>query len=82
MRTLRNVILAIGLAALATACGGKNKNEGTVDNAGGDTGGGDMGGDTYGGDMGGDTGGGDMGGGDTGADPCAGGEADPCEGGE
>jgi hypothetical protein len=75
MRTLRNVILVIGLVAMA-ACGGKSKNEGTVDNTGGDTGGGDTGGDTYGGDMG----GGDMGGGDTGADPCAG--ADPCEGGE
>jgi hypothetical protein len=79
MRTLRNVILAIGLAAVATACGGKSKNEGTMENTGGETGDtGDTGGETYGGDMG----GGDMGGGDTGADPCAGGAADPCEGGE
>ena len=72
MRTLRNVILVIGLVAVA-ACGGKSKNEGTVDNTGGDTTGGDTGGDTYGGDMG---------GGEAPADPCAGGAADPCEGGE
>lgn len=75
MRILRTVILAVGLAAVATACGGKNKSESTMDNSGGDTGG-----DTMGGDMGGDSYGGDMG-----MDPCAGGDdmgADPCEGGE
>ena len=74
MRTLRNVILVIGLVALA-ACGGKSKTDSTMENTGGDTTGGDTGGDTYGGDMG----GGDMGG-EPPADPCAG--ADPCEGGE
>ena len=65
MRTLRNVMLAIGLAALATACGGKSKTDSTM-------GGGDMsnsGGDMYGGDMGDPCGGGDMG-----MDPCEGGE--------
>lgn len=75
MRILRTVILSIGLAAVATACGGKNKSEPTTtENTGGDMGA--TGGDAYGaadtgtGDMGGE--GGDMGGG--GEDPCAGGE--------
>ncbi|MCA9674594.1 MAG: hypothetical protein H6708_21725 [Kofleriaceae bacterium] len=77
MRTLRNVMLAIGLAALATACGGKSKTDSTM-------GGGDM--SNSGGDMssgGGDSYGGDMYGGDMG-DPCGGGDMgmDPCEGGE
>jgi hypothetical protein len=77
MRILRTVILSIGLAAVATACGGKSKSEPTTtENTGGDMGA--TGGDTYGaadttgGDMGGGEGGGDMGGG--GEDPCAGGE--------
>ncbi len=78
MRILRNVILAIGLAAIATACGGKSKADDTM----GNTGGGDTMGDT-GGDTGGDMYGGDMYGGDMG-DPCGGGGdgMDPCEGGE
>ncbi len=73
MRILRTVILSIGLAAVATACGGKSKSEETVpDNTGGVTTDDGMGGDTYG------TEGGDMGG-----DPCGDGMgADPCEGAE
>ena len=48
MRILRTVILAIGLAAVATACGGKSKAADTG-NTGGDMGT-DDGGDMYGGD--------------------------------
>lgn len=62
MRTLRTFILAIGLAAVAAACGGKSKAADDTANTGDDMGtddGGDMyGGDAYGGD---DMGGGDMG---------------------
>jgi hypothetical protein len=50
MRTLRTFIFAIGLAALATACGGKDKAADTS-NTGGDDMGTDTGGDAYGGDM-------------------------------
>jgi hypothetical protein len=50
MRILRTVILAIGLAAVATACGGKSKPADTS-NTGGDNMGTDDGGDAYGGDM-------------------------------
>jgi hypothetical protein len=78
MRILRTVILSIGLAAVATACGGKNKSEETTttENTGGDMGA--TGGDTYGAT---DPGAGDMGGGETGGDMGGGGE-DPCAGGE
>jgi hypothetical protein len=66
MRTLRNVVIAIGLVAVAAACGGK-KSESTVpDNAA--TEGSEDGGAEYG----------DMGGGD----PCAAAEGDACAGGE
>lgn len=74
MRILRTVILSIGLAAVATACGGKSKSEETVpDNTGGEEATDDgTGGDTYGGE-----------GGDMGHDPCADGMGhDPCGGGE
>jgi hypothetical protein len=68
MRILRNVILAMSLAAVA-ACGGKDKGaaEPTPDNTGDGTGDDGTGGDGYGGDMGGgDMGGDDMGGGEGG----------------
>lgn len=65
MRILRNVMFAVGLAALAAACGGKDKAADTS-NTGGDDMGGDMGGDEYGGDGYGDMGGEDMGGEDMG----------------
>jgi hypothetical protein len=75
MRILRTVILSIGLAAVATACGGKSKSEPTTtENTGGDTAGA-TGGDAYGAATDTTTApaeGGDMGGG--GEDPCAGGE--------
>ena len=52
MRILRTVILAIGLAALAAACGGKSKPADTSNTGGsGDDMGTDNGGDAYGGDM-------------------------------
>jgi hypothetical protein len=68
---VRKTILAVALASLAVACGGKNKAaDSTMDNSGGsDMGGTDdgMGGDAYGGAT----------------DPCAGAEGmDPCGGGE
>lgn len=54
MRILRTFIFAIGLAALATACGGKDKaadeTTPTGDDMGTDTGGDGYGGDMYGGE--------------------------------
>ncbi len=54
MRILRTFIFAIGLAALATACGGKDKaaddTTPTGDDMGNDTGGDGYGGDMYGGE--------------------------------
>jgi hypothetical protein len=76
MATLRSFLLGVAflsLGTLATACGGKNKNDSTMENTGGgdDMSGDDMGGSGYGG-----------------MDPCeghgdmSGGGMDPCEGGE
>jgi hypothetical protein len=69
MKVLRTIVLSIGFAALATACGGSAKDESTTPAAETTEPAGDMGGDMGGDDMGGD----DMGGDDMGDDmgnPC------------